>query len=98
MRRTGLQDGVFKIVPDVVADDKSVVVYPNPCFKQFTVESLFGVQRIEFIDLSGKLIDQRSLPNATRYNVKIPDLPPGFYIVRVITERGVVLKKMGINL
>jgi outer membrane protein assembly factor BamB len=98
VRRTGLQDGVFKVVPDVVADEKSVVVYPNPCFGQFTIESLFGVQRIEFVDLSGKLIDQRILPNATKYNVKIPDLPPGFYVVRIITERGVVLKKMGMNL
>ena len=98
VRRTGLQDGVFKVVPDVVADEKSVVVYPNPCFGQFTIESLFGVQRIEFVDLTGKLIDQRILPNATKYNVKIPDLPPGFYVVRIITERGVVLKKMGMNL
>jgi hypothetical protein len=98
VRRTGLQDGVFKVVPDVVADEKSVVLFPNPCFNQFTVESLFGVNKIEFMDLSGKLIDQRTLPNATRYIVKIPDLPAGFYFVRIITERGVVMKKMRVNL
>jgi hypothetical protein len=98
LRRTGLQDGVFKVVPDAVATDKSITVYPNPCFGQFTVESLFGVEKIEFTDLSGKLVDQRTLPNATRYIVKVPDLPPGFYVVRFITERGLVTKKMGINL
>jgi hypothetical protein len=98
VRRTGLQDGIFKIVPEITATEKSVVVYPNPCFGQFTIESLFGVQRIEFVDLCGKLIDQRTLPNATKYSVKVPELPAGLYVIRIITERGIVYKTMAINL
>jgi outer membrane protein assembly factor BamB len=98
VRRTGLQDGVFKVVPDIAANEKSVVVYPNPCFGQFTVESLFGIGKIEFFDLSGKKIDERILPNATKYTVRIPDLPPGFYILKIVTERGTIIKKVGMNL
>jgi alpha-tubulin suppressor-like RCC1 family protein len=97
-RRTGMQDGIFKIIPDVDADDKSVIVYPNPCSGEFTIESLFGVKSIEFVDILGKLVERRTLPNATKYTLDVRVLPPGFYIVRVITERGIVLKKMIISI
>jgi outer membrane protein assembly factor BamB len=97
-RRTGSQDGIFKVVPEKVADDNSVILYPNPCLKEFTMESLFGVTRIEFVDVSGKLMQSNLMPNATKYKMDVADLPPGLYFLKIYTERGMVIKKMGINL
>jgi alpha-tubulin suppressor-like RCC1 family protein len=97
-RRTGSQDGIFKVVPEKVADDNSVILYPNPCLKEFTMESLFGVTRIDFVDVSGKLMQSNLMPNATKYKMDVADLPPGLYFLKIYTERGMVIKKMGINL
>jgi hypothetical protein len=97
-RRTGSQDGIFKVVPEKVADDNSVILYPNPCLKEFTMESLFGVTKIEFINVSGQLIQSNLMPNATKYKLDVTDLPPGLYFLKIYTERGMVIKKMGINL
>ena len=97
-RRTGMQDGIFKIIRDGIATENTVYIFPNPSFGQFQIESLFGIVGIDLIDLSGSLIKNINLPNATNCKIDVSGISPGFYFMRIITENGIVYKKIEINL
>jgi hypothetical protein len=96
-RRTGLQDGIFKVVPDKPADQSSVRVYPNPSSNFFRLESLFGVRTVEFLDISGRSVETLNLGLATQSVIDVASYRPGIYFLKVSTEKGMVTKRVVIT-
>ena len=93
-RRTGLQDVIFKVIPDKPADQNSVIVYPNPSSSEFKLESLFGVKSIEFIDMSGRTVYTLQLGLATQSRIGVHSIREGVYFLKVDTEKGMVTKRI----
>lgn len=66
-----------------------VLVYPNPSRQNFTVESTSKILQIELYDFNGKLLIQQE-----ENKVDISKLPQGVYSLKIITNSGVIVKKM----
>ncbi|WP_343635778.1 T9SS-dependent M36 family metallopeptidase [Fluviicola sp.] len=66
-----------------------VQVYPNPSNGKLTVKNNnSGIQHIELVDLSGKLVYSRSLENKTEADLDISSLKQGLYLMKVLTPNG----------
>jgi hypothetical protein len=66
-----------------------VQVYPNPSKGALTVKHAnSGIQRIELIDLSGKVVYTKSLENKTEVDLDISSLNKGLYVMKIQTQNG----------
>lgn len=61
-------------------NDTSAVLYPNPVKDIFTLKGIDSVQRVEVIDLSGKVVKTFKI----QQNYNISELNNGIYVVRVL--------------
>ncbi len=77
-----------------VADDLmgSVYVYPNPSKGIFCVEGV-GIRKVEVVDSYGQVILSEGVRN-DYLQINLCDKVAGAYLLRVVTDRGVVTKKM----
>ena len=67
-----------------------VQVYPNPSKGALTVKHAnSGIQYIELVDLSGKVVYTKSLENKTEVDLDISSLNKGLYLMKVQTQSGI---------
>jgi extracellular elastinolytic metalloproteinase len=67
-----------------------VQVYPNPSKGALTVKHTnSGIQRVEIVDLSGKLVYTKSLENNTEADLDISSLNKGLYLMKIQTQNGI---------
>jgi hypothetical protein len=73
-------------------------VYPNPTSGNLTVELIdlkeFSSVRIEIFSAQGNLVYETQLPASKQYNLSIGDKQPGFYLVRVLRDNDMGIKKI----
>ena len=75
--------------------DESILVYPNPTHDEITVQNDSSpIQQVRWYDLQGKLIVEKNYSNHSTIHTKIPSNAKGLYILQVITEQGVITKKI----
>jgi outer membrane protein assembly factor BamB len=96
-RRTGVQDWIFRVIPDKQADESSIIIFPNPTDNNFIVESLFGIEKVNFYDNQGRLAFECTYNKSTRINYDNLVLAPGMYILKIFTEKGIVIKRVVIT-
>lgn len=66
-----------------------VQVYPNPSKGELTVKHVnSGIQHVELVDLSGKVVYFKSLDNKTEVDLDISSLNKGLYLMKVQTQNG----------
>ncbi|HNP33173.1 MAG TPA: T9SS type A sorting domain-containing protein [Flavobacterium sp.] len=70
-------------------------VYPNPAKNviNFSNDVNAVVSRIEMTDLNGRVVKTESV-NATSGQVSISDLSTGVYMMKIITDQGLAVKKI----
>lgn len=68
-------------------DMSSMVIYPNPAKTVLTVEGNTPLQRVEVFDFLGKLVLAQP-EQGTHCTVDVAKLPPGSYLLRVVTKDG----------
>lgn len=68
----------------------SIVVYPNPTSETINISSTIPINKIELYDLLGKLV----LTTKEVNKVKINQLETGTYFLKLISEKGNVIKKI----
>jgi hypothetical protein len=73
-------------------------VYPNPTSGDLTLEmndnTEFSSIRIEIFSARGNLILESSEPVAKQYNLNIANQPPGIYLIRVLRDKELGIKKI----
>ncbi len=79
-------DGVG--LEDEVAELENIFVYPNPTMDRLNFDRL--VERIDVIDLSGKIV--KTFENANTIN--IGDLQKGIYYLKLYFDENVIVKKV----
>jgi hypothetical protein len=75
-------------------DQNNVSLYPNPAANFIDVSSSSVIRDIELYDLVGRLVKKETNVGNTKTRIKLDSLTSGVYSVRVVTEKGVVTKKM----
>ena len=76
--------------------DELTYIMPNPASEKVTVSSSFGILRIGLYSVSGKTVVEKEV-KALSTDLDISSCPPGFYIVRIQTNRGIVSKRLVID-
>ncbi|MDO5316319.1 MAG: T9SS type A sorting domain-containing protein, partial [bacterium] len=71
----------------------NVRVYPNPARGQFAV-SAERLKRVQLYDMLGQLLVDVPAHNGTNVMVDSPCLGSGIYLVRIVTDNGVVQKRV----
>ncbi|WP_370480302.1 T9SS type A sorting domain-containing protein [Tamlana flava] len=65
--------------------------YPNPVIDVLTVNSVVSLDKIEFYSIAGQKVKE---VNSNFETISINDLARGVYIVKALSERGTVVKKL----
>ena len=84
-------DGEISVREPLKTASASVTLYPNPTGDLFTVRSESTVEEIVVSDLSGRVL----LRTERTSHADVSALPQGLYLVRVRTEKGSWVKKLG---
>lgn len=71
-------------------------VFPNPVQNTFTISNSMdaAIQVIELSDLNGRSIKSIKLANATETQVNISDVSQGVYMLKIISDKGTLVKKI----
>lgn len=88
-------DTTVKVTQDVWPEQ--LKVYPNPVQEQVIIESGGGVEVTAYhlYDLQGKVLQESVFKHSlSRIEINITELPPGHYILEVLTNQGVYRRKM----
>jgi hypothetical protein len=100
----GFQQPGIKLPPDLAPPGNGVDVYPNPVSDYVNVK-LFGVGarkfRIDIISMAGTLVSSGNINFNSNYyyiqQVEFFKFKSGFYIVRVVSEDGVISRTFKIE-
>ena len=81
-------EGVDENIEDEIA------VYPNPAHDYIRVETMctMSVQRVDVYDITGKL-----MISSAEMEINISELESGMYFVNILTDKGVVTRKVTIS-
>lgn len=71
----------------------SITIYPNPATHLLTVSTLSNIDKIELLDVSGKLV-KAIQGNSNEIRTDISDLSSGMYFVKVYSSLGIATKKL----
>ena len=86
-------DKDYQGIEDV--DFSAVSVYPNPATDVIRIDVetrlIASVQRVDVYDVTGKIVI-----SSTETEINVSDLESGMYFVNILTEKGVVTKKVAI--
>ncbi|MCL2042194.1 MAG: T9SS type A sorting domain-containing protein [Bacteroidales bacterium] len=76
-------------------EEEGIVVYPNPTSGVLRVTSYeLRVTGIEIFDLMGKNVLSQKAESGRQKELDISHLPSGMYFVRVMTEQGIINRKI----
>lgn len=96
-KRTTLMNDIlnFFFVSSVVTNtdeltNSSLLLYPNPTNGFITISSTINIQKIEVLDITGKLI----IESINSSELDLTDVVKGLYIVKCYTEKGIIIKKV----
>ncbi|MEM7187005.1 MAG: T9SS type A sorting domain-containing protein, partial [Bacteroidota bacterium] len=74
---------------------ESIAMAPNPTTGRFTIISPnVPVDRVEVLDLRGRLIDQTEFDGVSAASLDISAMDSAVYFVRITTEEGVLTRRI----
>lgn len=82
---TGISTGL-----DMSEDLHDVIIFPNPASDYLNVKSYYPIEKIEFMDLNGRIL----VANRNKNLLNISNYPAGFYFVKVCTNKGSAIRKI----
>lgn len=71
----------------------SISLFPNPTSSAFSIISDVDIEYVIITDLSGRLV-HKQLAGTSSIQLSIQELPSGLYLVRIVTEKGMTIKKL----
>lgn len=81
----------------VSVDEFSLIgftLYPNPTKEVLNIS--FGTEtisaRFELMDIYGRIISTKNIENTTKFEISVADLPQGYYVVNINSDKGISRK------
>lgn len=83
-------------VDEIIDPSAAYTVFPNPATDKITLQCPTDkkMDKIELMDIQGKLIKAQSSGNATEKRIDISMLPNGIYFIKITSGKDVVYKKI----
>lgn len=78
---------------DEFANDRSVVVYPNPVQNKLQINCANTIRTVELYDMQGRIL-QAFKADKMQAQLDISNQSKGIYFVKIITEKGKKVKKI----
>ena len=73
--------------------ENKIRIFPNPVIDHIIIDqSNISINKIEIIDMEGKLIKQENYNSSTKF-IDISDLPIGQYIIKIIANESIITEK-----
>ena len=73
--------------------EEHITMVPNPTHSKITITAESIINKLECYDLSGKLQWQQILKLQST-TLDVSQMNPGIYVIKIYTERGVIVKKL----
>ena len=67
--------------------------FPNPVQKELNIKSTYSIQRIQLLDLTGKILLDQTQPH-TSCSLNIEGTPAGLYLIQAHTSAGILTQKV----
>lgn len=79
----------------IISEEKDFLIYPNPASASCTVSNEeLTFNRLEVISMNGVVLQVYQFRETHVYSVELNHLPKGIYILKLKTEKGIILKKL----
>lgn len=78
---------------DDLANDQGMIVYPNPSFNKLNIECREKIKQVMITNILGNTIDQINI-NDTRAIIDVSHIGSGFYGLKVLTDKGILVQKI----
>jgi hypothetical protein len=84
-------NGLLSSLPENGTGPGKLVLYPNPASDQFSFRAPSGLEGVNIIDMTGKIVASEVLfaPAGALCTVSLPPLPPGVFVVELQSGAGV---------
>ncbi|MBV6484057.1 MAG: hypothetical protein KFKLKKLM_00540 [Flavobacteriales bacterium] len=74
--------------------NEKFTLYPNPTKEVLNIS--FGSEtisaRFELMDIYGRIISTTNIENTTKFEISVADLPQGYYVVNINSDKGISRK------
>jgi len=77
--------------------ESEIVMYPNPARSTATIISETKINEISVFSVVGNIILNESVVNNKQYNLNVSALNSGIYFIKIVTDNGIVTKRLQIN-
>ena len=87
---------IFPMAVSELHEDVSVDVYPNPTSGKFEITSSARMERIDIYNASGQklVLNNQAQTGILKQVIDLSSAPRGIYILRIVTESGVSVRKL----
>ncbi len=68
------------------------IIFPNPVVSSFSIINHYQTKIVKVLDINGTTILE--VNNPVNNNINIEFLPQGYYIIKLITNRGIIVAKL----
>ncbi|MBS4012262.1 MAG: Ig-like domain-containing protein [Bacteroidetes bacterium] len=82
------------VINDIVTAD--VRVYPNPARTNALINSDSRIKEIVMVGMLGDVVFEQAVGDMS-YNLNVTNCNPGIYFIRIVTENGIVTKRLIVN-
>lgn len=72
---------------------ESFVLYPNPVKSQLHIESNVVIRQLELVTVDGVVVETKEV-NAAEVDCAVSEYAKGVYFIRLVTDEGVIVKKV----
>lgn len=82
-------------IGSITADQKLLVLYPNPASNQVVIENKhnYNLKEVIVYNVLGQVVLQKSATNHNRIELNVNHLPAGLYNAKIVTVQGNVTRK-----
>ena len=71
-------------------DFLDIIVFPNPAIEYLNIKSTNPIEKIEFLDLNGRILFVKTTENL----LNISNCPTGLYFIKVFTDKGIAIRRI----
>ncbi|HQW17737.1 MAG TPA: T9SS type A sorting domain-containing protein [Bacteroidia bacterium] len=73
--------------------EEKILLYPNPAQSELNIQLTTGVEKIQVIDVLGKIVFEKKTNSQQYLKINISQFQNGVYFVKAYSTQGVVVKK-----
>ncbi len=72
----------------------AISIYPNPTKGMINISGDFNFNSITILDINGKKIIEKIIPETQNTQIEIASLPNGMYFLQLISKEGMIIEKI----